>query len=418
MFHSRQTIFAAGILTLVAGAAASAVSIDTRPLKVGIVPAVADLKWPDELSGADAGVMRLIRPLIVTGAGDGSRRLFLATQHGTIHVVDMNNPGAGMKTFLDIRKRVHYVAPQDNEEGFLGLAFHPRYADNGEFFVYYTNDYQRNRDRRAIISRFRVSQDDPDRADPASEQIVLAIDEPYWNHNGGTIIFGPDGFLYAGVGDGGFRDDPHMNGQNLQSLLAKILRIDVDGRSGDRHYAIPPDNPFVTPEGRYARGEIWAYGVRNPWRIAFDRQTGDLWCGDVGQDDWEEIDLIVRGGNYGWNLREGRHQFGPFGGDARDDLIEPLWDYDHDVGKSITGGVVYRGKRAPQLAGAYLYADYVSGKIWGLWYDRQTREVSANRELRATGAPVTTFGEDDDGEVYFTTEEGGVWTFQEEENRQ
>jgi len=394
-------------------AKSAAQEVDQRPLELRVVQAFPKLQWPDELTGAEEGIVKEVRPLVITGAGDGTNRLFVATQPGTIHVFKNDPDVDEMTTFLDIRDRIHYRVPQENEEGFLGLAFHPKYKENGQFFVYYTNDYQSEADRKSVISRFRVSKDDPNRADPASEEILLEIFQPYWNHDGGTLVFGPDGYLYIGLGDGGSRADPHGHGQNLGTLLGSILRIDVDRRDEGLAYAIPKDNPFVGRKG--ARGEIWAYGIRNVWRIAFDRQTGDLWAGDVGQDIWEEIDIIVKGGNYGWNLREGMHKFvekGKFeGSDPRPDLIEPIWEYHHDIGKSITGGNVYRGKALPQLQGAYLYADWVSGQVWALWYDLAAKRVTANRSIVEKGLPVMTFGDDDAGEVYYATQEGGLWKF-------
>jgi glucose/arabinose dehydrogenase len=388
--------------------------VDERPLPLKVVPAFPNLQWPNELTGVEEGLVKEVRPLIITGPGDGTNRIFVATQPGTIHVWENDPNVSQMTTFLDIRERIHYAAPDENEEGFLGLAFHPKFEENGEFFVYYTNDYKTEQDRKSIISRFRVSKDDPNRADPASEEIIMEIPQPYWNHNGGTIIFGPDGYMYIGLGDGGSGGDPHKNGQNLGTLLGKMLRIDVDHQDDGLAYAIPKDNPFVGKEG--ARGEIWAYGIRNIWRMAFDRETGDLWAGDVGQNIWEEIDIIVKGGNYGWNLREGMHPYVDAKTDApgsgpRPDLIEPIWEYHHDIGKSITGGNVYRGKAVPELEGAYLYADYVSGRIWALWYDKDAKRVTANRLILSGSAPVTTFGEDDAAEIYYTTQEGGMWKF-------
>jgi glucose/arabinose dehydrogenase len=389
--------------------------IDQRPLDVRVLPAFPRLEWPDWVTGLDAGRPRDPRPLLLTGAGDGTNRIFVVSQYGTVHVWPNDSQAEEMKTFLDIRRSVQYDDKM-NEEGFLGLAFHPRYQENGEFFVYYSVKPTPENPHVTQISRFRVSSDHPDKADPASEEVLLRIKHPYWNHKGGTIVFGPDGYLYVGLGDGGARDDPHGNGQNLKTLLGSILRIDVDTKGEGLQYAIPQDNPFAG-RGDEARGEIWAYGIRNVWRIAFDRATGDLWAGDVGQDTWEEIDIIERGGNYGWNLREGRHPLVPKdkphvkGSPPRDDLIEPIWEYHHDVGKSITGGHVYRGRDVPELEGAYLYADYVTGQVWALWYDRNKREVTANREILAKGTPVLSFGEDDRGEVYFLTQEGGIYRF-------
>ncbi len=371
-------------------------TIDTRPLALTVEPTFQNLK--------------VIRPIIVTHAGDGSDRVFVASQLGKVHVFPNNPPlhnsaGDRSEIFLDISKRVVYK-DQENEEGFLGMAFHPKYKQNGEFFVYYNST---DKPHTCILSRFRVSKDNPNRADPAFEEEILRIPQPFWNHNGGTICFGPDGYLYVGLGDGGDANDPFGNGQNLETLLGDILRIDIDRQDAGLKYAIPKDNPFV---GRpKARGEIWACGVRNIWRMAFDRKTGVLWAGDVGQNLWEEIDIIVKGGNYGWNLREGKHPFGPKGVEARPDLIEPIWEYHHDIGKSITGGLVYRGKQFPELEGGYLYGDYVTGRIWALWYDFDKKQVTANRPIAGNQFPIMTFGDDEAGEVYFTRPEGTILKF-------
>lgn len=398
------------VLCCVAGlAACRAQEVDQRPLGVQVTPAFPELQWPNELTGIEEGLVKDVRPLVITGAGDGSNRLFVATQSGTIVVFD-NDPGVKeMQVFLNVADRMHYRVPQENEEGFLGMAFHPRHKENGEFFVYYTAEYKSEDQRKSVISRFRVSKDDPNRADPASEEVIMTIDQPYWNHNGGTLVFGPDGYLYVGLGDGGSGKDPHGHGQNLGTLLGSILRIDVGKRDKGLAYAIPKDNPFVGRKG--ARGEIWAYGIRNVWRIAFDRETGDLWAGDVGQDLWEEIDIITKGGNYGWNLREGLHDFAPDSAKPEDEPIDPIWEYHHDIGKSITGGNVYRGRDVPELEGAYLYADFVSGRIWALWYDAKAKWVTANRTITEKGAPVMSFGEDDDGEVYYATQAGELLKF-------
>jgi glucose/arabinose dehydrogenase len=401
------------VLSLAASQArVRAAEVDARPLELKVEAAFPNLQWPAGLTGIEEGLVKDVRPIVITGAGDGTNRIFVATQPGTIHVFENDPSVEKMNEFIDLRDRIHYRVPEENEEGFLGLAFHPKFKQNGEFFVYYTNAYKNEKDRKSIISRFRVSKDDPNRGDPSSEEVILEIPQPYWNHNGGTIVFGPDGYLYVGLGDGGKGGDPHDNGQNLGTLLGSILRIDVDRRDAGLAYAIPPDNPFVDRDG--ARGEIWAYGIRNVWRIAFDRETGDLWAGDVGQNTWEEVDVIVKGGNYGWNLREGMHRYQDElaeGSGPRADLIEPIWEYHHDVGKSITGGNVYRGRSLPELRGAYVYADWVSGQIWGLWYDRASKRVVANRSIVAKGTPVMTFGEDDAGELFFCTQEGGLWKF-------
>jgi len=366
--------------------------------------------------------LKIRRPVVITNAGDGSDRLFVVTQQGIINSFAADQNASEVNTFLDIEDRVVYKDNQ-NEEGFLGMCFHPKYKENGQFFVYYTTT---DAPLTSVVSRFRVSKDDPNKADPDSEEELMRIKQPYWNHNGGTIEFGPDGYLYIALGDGGSGRDPHGNGQNLGTLLGSMLRIDVDHHDKGRAYAIPKDNPFVGKEG--ARGEIWAHGLRNVWRFSFDRETGECWAGDVGQDFWEEINIITRGGNYGWNLREANHKFGDKGVGPRDDLIEPILEYHHDVGKSITGGNVYRGKRLPQLTGHYLYADYVSGIVWALKYNHDKKQVVANHEIPYAAAldtdgipqgdekdadriPVMTFGEDEQGEVYFSDPSGRLFRF-------
>jgi quinoprotein glucose dehydrogenase len=346
------------------------------------------------------------RPVAITHAGDGSNRLFIVTQQGVVHVLPHDPDVQETSTFLDIESKVVY-SDRQNEEGLLGIAFHPRYRDNGEFFLYYTTT---DAPHTSVISRFRVRSDEPNRADPESEEEILRIPQPYWNHNGGTLIFGPDGYLYVGLGDGGAFNDPHMNGQNVQTLLGSILRIDVDRRDENRRYAIPKDNPFAG-QSQFAREEIYAFGLRNVWRMAFDRTTGLFWAADVGQDTWEEINIIRPGGNYGWDLREGKHKFGPAGSDQRSDLIDPIWEYHHDVGKSITGGHVYRGKQVPQLNGLYVYGDYVSGKIWALRYDDASKRVLGNHPIPGDNMPVITFGEDEAGETYFSDSFGRIFHF-------
>lgn len=356
------------------------------------------------------------RPIVVTHAGDGSNRVFVAEQEGIIKVFKNDQETEEVSVFLDIDKRCVY-ADNQNEEGLLGFAFHPKFKQNGELFVYYTSDEAKQLSK---VSRFRVSKDNPNVADPASEEVIMRIPQPFWNHNGGTIEFGKDGFLYIALGDGGSGNDPNGNGQNLTTLLGSILRIDVDQKADGNNYAIPKDNPFVgktVATGRRgettpARGEIYAYGLRNPWRISFDRKTGTLWCGDVGQNLWEEIDIIKAGGNYGWNIREAKHWFRPDGNDAdRPELIDPIFEYHHEVGKSITGGTVYRGTRVPELAGKYIYADYVSGLLWALEYDEAVGKVVANYSLTGDKLPVMSFGDDEAGDIYFTTPFGSLFRF-------
>ncbi|HET6327048.1 MAG TPA: PQQ-dependent sugar dehydrogenase [Planctomycetaceae bacterium] len=383
---------------------ATADEIDTRPLPLKVKVAFPDVKWPGWKSAEETGVSDPLRPILVAPPPDGSNRVFIPTQQGLLYVLPNNQQATTANVFLDISEKVSYREKQ-NEEGFLGLAFHPKYRENGQFFVYYTN---KARKRQNIVARYHVSKDDPNKADPNSEEILMTIDKPFWNHDGGTLAFGPDGFLYIALGDGGLANDPYKNGQNLSKLLGKLLRIDIDHKQSDLPYAIPADNPFVGKEG--ARPEIWAFGLRNLWRFAFDSETGALWAADVGQDTYEEIDLIVKGGNYGWNIREGLHPFvlkrqkPPANATKPANVIDPIWEYDHGIGKSITGGFVYRGKKIPELQGAYIYADYVAGKLWALRYDFEQKKVTANRPIPVSGnPPVMSFGTDQDNEIYFTT---------------
>ncbi|GAB4136308.1 PQQ-dependent sugar dehydrogenase [Thermopirellula anaerolimosa] len=338
------------------------------------------------------------RPVTIAHAPDGTNRLFVVEQHGVVHVFP-NRPDADRTDiFLDIRE---VVSRDHNEEGLLGLAFHPRYKENGRFFVYYST-----KPRASIISAFRVSPDNPNRADRDSEEVLMKIEQPYGNHNGGSIEFGPDGYLYIGLGDGGSANDPHGHGQNLKTLLGSILRIDVDHRDPGLAYAIPKDNPFVG-RGDGVRGEIWAYGLRNVWRLTFDRVTGDLWVGDVGQNRYEEVDIIVRGGNYGWKLREGFHDFDPKAETTEEPLIDPVTEYFRHEGMSVTGGYVYRGHRLPEYYGAYFYADYVTGNIWALRVDDRGK-LKENRKVARTNLNIAAFGEDEDGEMYLAAFDGMI----------
>lgn len=354
----------------------------------------------------EAGNVRRLRILELTFARDDSDRLFALSQAGKIFVFQ-NDPDVESSTlFLDLSDKVsHWPGPGANEQGLLGLAMHPQYKENGQFFVYYTH----GDDDRTVVSRFNVSADDPNQADPDSEVVLLEIAQPFKNHNGGSIEFGSDGYLYIGLGDGGYRNDPELNGQDLSTLLGSILRIDVDGDSDDAKYGIPADNPFVDVDG--ARGEIYAFGLRNVWRLAFDPQTDLLWAGDVGQELWEEVNVITKGGNYGWSVREGTNAFGNNQPDpSLGPMIDPVWEYDHGVGKSITGGRVYRSNRVPQLDGKYIYADYISGGMWALSYDESKGEVIRNELIAESGIPVLAFGQDADGEVYYMIDSSSAST--------
>jgi glucose/arabinose dehydrogenase len=325
----------------------------------------------------------LEHPVYVTHAGDGSSRLFVVEQPGRIRIVQQERLLDA--PFLDITNRVRHAG----EQGLLGLTFHPAYKTNGRYFV----NYVRRSDGATVIAEFRVSSN-PNMSQ-TGERILLAVPQPYPNHKGGMVEFGPDGYLYIGLGDGGSAGDPGNRGQNKHELLGKLLRIDVDHGSP---YAIPHDNPFAAGGGRR---EIFAYGLRNPWRFSFDRQTGELWAADVGQNLWEEIDVVNRGGNYGWRVMEGAHCFLPREGCARDGLIPPVAEYGHEKGRcSITGGYVYRGSRLPALRGAYVYGDYCSGEIFALVEGTQ-------HVLLKTGLQIASFGQDQDGEL-FVVDHGGT----------
>lgn len=365
---------------------------DTLPLKG--VEAFPNISWEGWEGVDDNGKVQNFRPIVVTHGNDGSNRIFVASQRGAIYVFPKSDDAGEAKLFLDIREKVH-PWKRDNEEGLLGLAFHPDYKKNGQFFVYYSSEKEL---RTSVVSKFTVS-DDPDKADP-KEEVIMKLKQPFANHNGGSICFGKDGYLYIALGDGGSRNDPMKNGQNLGTLLGSMLRIDVDSKADGKNYGIPADNPFVKVKG--AQPEIFAYGFRNIWRMSVDRQTGDVWAADVGQDFWEEVNVVTKGGNYGWSVQEASFLFNNVAGEG--ELIDPVWEYDHQAGKSITGGYVYRGSRLPELAGNYLYADFISGQIWALEYDRASGKASKNRSIATTGFPVLAFGEDQDGEVYYTME--------------
>ncbi len=372
------------------------------------------------------------RPLWMEEIPDDSHRLIVVEQDGRILIFPHDSAVKEAKTFLDISPRKPHI---ENEEGLLAFAFHPQYRSNGLFYI----DYVQQSPKRSLLSEFRVSKTDSNVADLASERVLMQLSQPYWNHKGGTMIFGPDGYLYISFGDGGSGGDPHNVGQSLHHLLGKILRLDVNSRTGLLGYGIPKDNPFVAtdkagnpkpdpfetnPSG--IRPEIWAYGLRNVWRMSFDRETGELWAGDVGQDKWEEVDIISKRGNYGWNVVEGFHDFKKGrlqGGPA----IEPVIEYphnaglaseckfpDHTPGVSITGGYVYRGKKYPSLRGVYLYTDFVLGTVWGLRYENG--KVVTHGVLLKENAlrQISSFAEDRAGELYATSFDGSIYAISAE----
>lgn len=357
--------------------------------------AFPNLKWDSWEPIDEGGNIRPLRIMELTYAKGAGAELFAAAQSGLIFKFE-NKPDVSESTMLlDLTEKVaQWNGPGGNEEGLLGLALHPKFTENGQLFVYYTAAG----DHRTVVSRFQHADG---KIDPASEFVIFEAEQPFQNHNGGSIEFGPDGYLYIGTGDGGLRNDPKINGQNLSSPLGKVLRIDIDSDSVDGRYGIPADNPFVGLDG--ARPEIYAYGFRNPWRIAFDSESGRLWCGDVGQELWEEVNVVTKGGNYGWSRREGSYPFGnkPQPGEPGE-MISPVWEYDHTTGKSITGGRVYHSSRIPSLQGKYVYADYVTGAIWALTYDPSTGKATANEQLIEGGVPVLAFVEGPDGEIYYT----------------
>lgn len=330
---------------------------------------------------------------------DGQSHIFVTEQGGLIKVFSNDQETESTQVFLDISDRVSEIG---NEEGLLGLAFDPDYRDNSYFYVYYSAFSP----RRSVLSRFSLDPDNPGSADPDTELIILEIPQPFSNHNGGQLAFGPDGYLYIGLGDGGSRGDPQRNGQNTGTLLGSIIRIDVSGSSADQTYRIPPDNPFVGIEG--AKEEIWAYGLRNPWRFSFDLESGLLWVADVGQNEWEEIDLVERGLNYGWNIMEAEDCFSPSTGCDTSGLELPVIAYDHDDGCSVTGGYVYRGSALPSLQGAYIYGDFCSGKIWGLRYDGQS--ITEHRLLVDSDLEITSFGRDLADNLYILSRNTGIYT--------
>lgn len=360
--------------------------------------------------------LRFDRPITAISAPGEDSRLYLVEQKGRILRLPQDRETADIEVFLDISDRKTYV---ENEEGLLGFAFHPQYESNGKIYIYYTQHHP----RRSVLSELRRSFTEPS-IDIHTERVLMEIPQPYGNHNSGSLSFGPDGHLYIGLGDGGSANDPHDNGQNLRSLLGKILRIDVNSKSENRPYAIPRDNPFVN-SGSGIRAEIWAFGFRNPWGMSFDPATGALWMADVGQNKWEEINIVVRGGNYGWNTYEGFHLFKEPASKAVNTIFpvmeyphSPQYDsqatFPHSPGLSITGGFVYRGKRLTDFDGVYFYGDFATGTLWGLRLEHgKVTHLGSVNEMPSNAKPrrsISGFGIDSDGEIYVLSFDGRIYT--------
>ncbi len=344
------------------------------------------------------------RPVDFQHADDGTNRVFVVEQAGKIHVFNNSATVISTTIFLDITDRVSRAG---NEEGLLGLAFHPDYQLNGQLYVYYSAATP----RRSVVARYDVSMGEANLADPNSEVVLLEISQPYSNHNGGQVVFGPDGYLYIGLGDGGSGGDPLGNGQNQSTLLGSIIRIDVDNPANGMNYGIPADNPFVGNQEGF-REEIWAFGLRNPWRFSFDHATGWLWAADVGQNQIEEIDIIEAGANYGWNIKEGTQCYNPSSGCDSTGLVDPIWEYDHSVGRSITGGFVYRGSKIPDLQGSYIFGDWVSGFLWALSYNGSDSPKAV--ELLDTSLAITSFGIDQEKELHILAFDGHIYQLKAE----
>jgi glucose/arabinose dehydrogenase len=358
------------------------------PVTVSELPDPSGYSWQEVVSG-------LSQPEGVMNAGDGSGRLFVVEQGGLILIL---KDGALLSTpFLDLTQKVDCCG----EKGLLGLVFHPNYSQNGYFYVDYTE--KTGNQLFTVIARYSVSANDPNQADPNTELRLLRIMQPFQNHKGGQLAFGPDGYLYIGMGDGGSQGDPEGNGQSLQTLLGKILRIDVEHNVP---YAVLSDNPYANGGGL---PEIWAYGLRNPWRFSFDKLNGDLYIGDVGQDAWEEIDWLLDGSpggaNFGWNYYEGTHAYRgspPVGMK----FVMPVAEYSHDFGNAVIGGYVYRGVNLPAWQGVYLYGDYGSGRVWGLLHLKDGSWQ--NSEMFETGRQISSFGVDETGEIYLVDDAGSI----------
>ena len=398
-----------------------------RPAPLGLILAVLVWRSSFRLLGIDSlpplelkvayPKLTFDRPITAVSPPSGDPRLYLVEQKGRILILPRDEELETVEVFLDITKRKPYI---ENEEGLLGFCFHPQFPSNGKFYVYYTQ----HQPRRSVLSEFRRMTTNTNKADLSTERVLLEVPQPYGNHNSGSIAFGPDGQLYIGLGDGGSQNDPHNNGQNLRSLLGKILRLDVNDQSGTKEYGIPLDNPFVGV-GNGVYGEIWAFGFRNPWGLSFDSKTGQLWMADVGQNKWEEINLVIRGGNYGWNTYEGFHLFKEPASEAVNTIF-PVMEYPHSSqyndqaifphspGASITGGHVYRGIRLLDFYGVYFYGDFVTGSLWGLRFQHgRITHLGTVAEMPADAEPrrsISGFGKDADEELYVLSFDGRIYS--------
>ncbi|HET8967041.1 MAG TPA: PQQ-dependent sugar dehydrogenase [Candidatus Acidoferrum sp.] len=386
-------IFLLSVISLV-GCGGSLSSSPTPPPTPPPVPATFDLI--PVASGFS-------NPLDVQQPKDSSGRLFVVEQGGHIQIIESDGTRAG-SPFLDVSTRTGFTS--GGETGLLGMAFHPLYAQNRRFFVNYTRTISGQ--LQSVIAEFTASSSDPNFADANGENILFTVNQPFSNHKGGGLAFASDGFLYISLGDGGSGGDPNCNGQNINVLLGKILRIDVDApHSAGLNYAIPATNPFV---GQNARGEIWLYGLRNPFRFSFDTANGNLWIGDVGQNAYEEVDMLTPqqgGANLGWNLREGTHPFSTACTQTGNSLTDPVFDYDRSEGdETVIGGHVYHGSKAPALVGIYVFGDFISGRIWSLQQSGQT--FSRSNVTTTSGGDLAAIGEDQSGELYAVRYSSGV----------
>ncbi len=377
---------------------------------IGLLPVFARAELPTLQTELAFPNLSFNRPVTLAYPDDGRHLLFVVEQHeAKIWSFPDEDSTRDKQLFLTLPNPIS----KDNEEGLLGLAFHPNYKENGAFFVYYSAQ-EGPTNRRSVVSRFQVSKDDPRKADPASEQRVwVGPPDPYGNHNGGCIAFGPDGDLYISLGDSGAADDPLTTGQNPRDWFASILRIDVDHPEDGKPYGIPKDNPRLRDPKTFANWapEVFCIGLRNVWKFSFDRETGTLWAGDVGQNLWEMVYILENGGNYGWSIKEGTHNFRPRQRPAGVKITPPVFEYPHSIGKSITGGYVYRGQALPALKGVYVFGDYDSGRIWGL-REKDGKAIETAELIDLASNPkinIAAFGENPAGELFILAFDGRIY---------